>query len=184
MRSSWSLVAAAAVVIGQMGCATIFTGTSQDVTIASEPTKASVKVVSAAGLEVYTGSTPATVVLPKKKEYVVTLTLDGYEQVKVPISQSFQTMVIGNIICGGIPGGVIDLLTGAFWVLEPEAISVTLKRPGAAWNGQGGSSDMLDVEAGAGAGRVVAVFRAMDKDGQVRELSIPLTPTRESLAAR
>lgn len=143
---------------GLMGCATIFKGSSQDIGINSNPQKATVKVKSMAGVEVFSGTTPATVKLPKKKEYIVTIDMQGYKTSTVQITQTMEGWFWGNLICGGVLGMVIDYATGAMWNLEPEQVSVSLVT--ASLNG-------ADT-------RTYAVFMAVDEDGNLRSLAVPL----------
>lgn len=158
----WALAIVIALVL--VGCATIFKGSTQDVSFNSFPGKASVSVKTLTGVEVFSGETPATVKLPKKAEYVVTMNLKGYKETKVQLTQSLQGWFWGNLICGGVVGMVIDWATGAMWDLEPGQVSVTL----------------ATASAGGHDSRTYAVFMAYDQDGNLRSLSVPLI--RESIA--
>ncbi len=102
-------------------------GDKQDVMVNSSPEGASVVITNTGGVEMFSGTTPASVTLKRKYKYNVTVNLDGYKENTVMIDQTLNMMVLGNIICGGIPGGVVDALTGAMWTLEPEQIVVTLE---------------------------------------------------------
>ena len=89
-------------------CATILSGTSDDITFNSDPSGAAIMLD---GLKV--GKTPATVSIKRpgfgNKE--ITLKLDGYEDRTFMLQKEFNVMAICNL--GGIPGWVIDILTGA-----------------------------------------------------------------------
>jgi hypothetical protein len=115
-------------------CATIVTGTTQDITINSAPQPAEVHIYPGSGgpggPEVGSGRTPMGIALARDKEYTVNVSSPGYQDVRVKINKSFNPWVIGNICCFIIIGGAIDLITGAFWKLEPNSIVVTLV-PGA-----------------------------------------------------
>lgn len=141
-----------------VGCATLFKGSSQDVGINSNPMKATVKVKSMAGVEVFSSTTPTTVKLSKKKEYIVTIGLQGYKEATVQLTQTMEGWFWGNLICGGVIGMVIDFVSGAMWNLEPEQISVTLVTA---------SLDGVDM-------RTYAVFMALDEQGHLRSLAVPL----------
>jgi len=65
--------------------------------------------------------------LKRINKYIVTVNLDGYKENSVMIDQTLNMYIVGNILCGGIPGLVVDALTGAMWVLEPEQIVITLE---------------------------------------------------------
>lgn len=140
------------------GCATIIKGTNQNISIQSNPSNAKVVVKTTGGIEVFNGVTPASAKLPKKKEYVVTVTLDGYKEETVMISQSFEAWTIGNIICGGIIGLIVDAVDGAMWKLEPDQIMVT----------------MATASLENGETRLYAVFYALDSNGQLRSTAIPM----------
>ena len=89
-------------------CATILSGTSDEITFNSDPGGASIMLD---GLKL--GKTPATVTIKRpgfgNKE--ITLKLDGYEDRTFMLQKEFNVMAICNL--GGIPGWVIDILTGA-----------------------------------------------------------------------
>lgn len=110
------------------GCAYLVGGgDKQDVKVNSSPEGASIVIKNTGGVQMFSGTTPATVNLKRKYKYTVTVNLDGYKENTVMIDQTLNMMVLGNILCGGIPGGVVDALTGAMWTLEPEQIVVTLE---------------------------------------------------------
>jgi len=138
-------------------CASIFTGTSANVSISSTPTKADVVIETRAGLKVMTGETPMTTKLSRKNEYTVTIKLDGYKEQKISIDHTFNGWYLGNLICGGIIGLIIDAVDGAIWKLNPTEIKVTLVT--AALNGKT---------------TIYAVLGAIDDQGQLRTLAVPL----------
>ena len=89
-------------------CATILSGTSDEIRFDSDPEGASIMLD---GLKL--GKTPATVSIKRpgfgNKE--ITLKLDGYEDRTFMLQKEFNVMAICNL--GGIPGWVIDILTGS-----------------------------------------------------------------------
>ena len=89
-------------------CATILSGTSDEIYFSSDPKGADIMLD---GLKL--GKTPATVSIKRpgfgNKE--ITLKLDGYEDRTFMLQKEFNVMAICNL--GGIPGWVIDILTGA-----------------------------------------------------------------------
>jgi hypothetical protein len=93
-------------VVPLTGCATLFGGGSnQPVTLQSTPGDASFTVMASSGLQMAQGTTPATVSLPRKHEYQIELSLEGYR-----------------------PQTVIDFISGAAYKLEPALVSVTLQQ--------------------------------------------------------
>jgi hypothetical protein len=141
-----------------VGCATIMHGTTQEVSITSSPEAADVTVKTAGGVISFTGITPATVELPRKDEYDVFINLAGYQEETVHINKEFDSIYLGNILCGGIIGLIIDASNGAMNKLEPSVINVSLVTASVDQNNK----------------QTYAVFRAMDHEGQLRTLVIPL----------
>lgn len=139
-------------------------GTSQTVSISSTPAQADVVITRAAAGQfstpVYQGTTPATVKLKRKYEYIVKISLSGYQTIEVPIEGEFNNWVIGNLCCTGLLGLAIDFMNGAAKTLEPDQINVSLV------------TALLPDKDKA----VYAVFSAVDDNGQLRVLSVPLIP--------
>ncbi len=92
-------------------CASILSGTKQKVDVNTIPSGARV-FVNGKDQQVIT---PATIKVPRKKEVTYSFQKQGYEDGKVTEHGSFNPVVIGNIIFGGIPGALIDLGTGAWY---------------------------------------------------------------------
>jgi len=140
-----------------VSCASIVSGTKQEVSISSDPPEAAIKILGTGGEEVYTGITPAAVKLKRKSEYDVFISLDGYKEEKIHISKGFNGWYLGNIICGGIIGLIIDASNGAINKLEPDVISVSL----------------ATAYKDDGTQELYAVFRSLDSEGQLRTLMVP-----------
>lgn len=111
------------------GCASIVHGSSQDISVSSDPPGATVRTADGGPF-----TTPCKITMKRNKDQVLAVTKDGYQTQQVQISSVLAGAVAGNIIFGGIIGGAVDAATGAAWRLEPEAIAVTLiaLRPGEA----------------------------------------------------
>ncbi|NLJ10796.1 MAG: PEGA domain-containing protein [Treponema sp.] len=138
------------------GCATIVSGTKQKVKVSSEPAKAQIVVIGQDGKEYYKGG-PGEISLPRSKTYTVEISMDGYATQKVSIDKSFNMWFVGNICFGGIPGAVVDLITGSLWNLEPDTINITLK------------TALLNTDNGP-----VIAFFALDDNGELRSISVPM----------
>lgn len=147
-------------------CATIFKGSSQDISIKSTPDKANIVIKTMGGVEVYTGVTPTTTSLSKKREYLVTIKLDGYKESTVQITQSLQGWFWGNLLCGGVIGMIIDYTSGSMWDLEPESINISL----------------LTAYNNGNENQTYAVFRTMDNEGQLRVMLIPMIKNNNQVA--
>jgi hypothetical protein len=113
--------ALAAASFGVSGCATIVNGTSQPVAFKSDPDGAVVKLVSG-----QTCITPCEYELKRGQDSKVTYTKDGYQSVSVYIQSRTGGATFGNIIAGGIIGGVVDGSNGASNHLYPSPVYVRL----------------------------------------------------------
>ena len=143
-------------------CGTIFTGTSDDININSTPPKATVKILSSGGMDIFSGHTPCTVNLSKKNDYNVNIKLDGYQEQKIFISGKLNAfMLVLDIFCGGLIGIVVDAVTGGWNKLEPSSINITLLT---AYNDNG---DII----------LYTVFKGVDEDGNPREYKLPIIKT-------
>ena len=142
--------------MGVMSCSTILSGTSDTITLQSSPTAKYVVKNSRTGSEVASGSTPASVRLSRKNEYTVTISVSGYREKMVPISQEFNSTAICNLTSP--LGWLIDFLTGAMYELVPQTINVSLDHA---------SLDTKD-------GKLYGVIRGLDADGQLHEIRVAL----------
>ena len=82
-------------------CATIISGSKQNVRFDSNPATATIFID-----EVEVGKTPFEIKLERKKEHHVMIKLDGYQTYETNLTKKFNAWYIGNILFGGL----IDLL--------------------------------------------------------------------------
>lgn len=150
------------------GCATIVSGSSQDVTITSHPVSALITIENDRRQLVWSGSTPAKVELPRKHSYVLTAEVPGYKSATAFIDKSLNGWLIGNLLCGGIPGGVVDILTGAMWELDPNMLAIEII-----------AEPEKKEEEESGPEFMVLRLRALDEHGDMRETALTLTPIEE-----
>lgn len=103
------------------GCATLFSGTDDQVTFRSEPSGAKVIID---GITVAT--TPATVEVdrPGLEDRDVTVQLEGYDPMTFELDKEFNKTSILNIFFW--PGFVIDALTGAMFKFDKTNYTVDL----------------------------------------------------------
>ena len=103
-------------------CATIFTGTKQNIQVNSTPPGATIAVNG-----INQGITPGTVQVKRSDgSKVVSLTLEGYETKRFSLMSEFNPVAVINLT--NIIGWAIDFGTGALWKypktfyfeLEPE----------------------------------------------------------------
>ena len=115
---------------GLNGCATIISGSHQNVRITSNPDGVNFKIedLTLNGSVLFLeGKTPSKVSLIRDHSYLVTLSKTGYEPEEIPIEHGKSNpLVYLNLILGGLVGLIIDGNTGAAFVLEPEEVYVHL----------------------------------------------------------
>ena len=105
-----------------ISCATILTGSTQEVYFNSEPSGGLVKI-NGANL----GETPCALKLKKGKSYPVTIEKEGHITQHLYLSKDFQPIFLGNLILGGPLGMIVDLCSGAAYQLSPSHNYVVLK---------------------------------------------------------
>jgi hypothetical protein len=133
-------------------CATIAGGgSSQGVSVNSDPSGASFAIKSSSGIQMAAGKTPQTVSLPRKNEYQIEFTVPGYRSQSVALTKGINGWVWGNFIIGWVPGFIIDFATGSASKLEPALVQVSLERGTAA----------ID------AGKTFGVVKQLDAKGHV-----------------
>jgi len=103
------------------GCATVMHGTTQEVTITTNPPEA---IVSDGTNSI---TTPGTLKLKRNRDHILTISKPGYATETVQLTHVVSGAVAGNLLVGGLAGWGIDAISGAQWRLIPEAVSVTLK---------------------------------------------------------
>lgn len=124
-RPRLATFASLALVLAVSGCATIMQGSTQQVSLSSSPTGATINVNGRP-----LGTTPAAVDLKRKDNHVISIELDGYRPYEVALTRSVSGWVWGNIVFGGLPGLAVDAITGGFYKLSPEQIVATLAADG------------------------------------------------------
>lgn len=119
-------VALAAAALTLPACATVTRGTSQNFTVESTPPGA--RVVTSNGFEC--AATPCTFRMPRKPGFTATISMNGYVTQEVTVESSISsgggTAMAGNLIIGGVIGGVVDASSGAMNDLNPNPLHVTL----------------------------------------------------------
>jgi hypothetical protein len=112
-------------------CATITRGTRQNYVIETDP--------QGANIQLSTGQhcvSPCTLRLKRKDEFTVTATLDGYEPATAQIESHVRAGGVagaaGNVLFGGVIGGVVDATNGSMNDLMPNPLRITMNRIGAA----------------------------------------------------
>lgn len=117
-------------VTGATGCATILTGTHQDLGLAVEPAGAEVSVYHMNGERMAgPAASPGTVKVhrPANTEaYLVVASRSGYCPKYWVTDVRENPVAWGNLLLGGIVGLLVDASNGAAYYVEPGTISATL----------------------------------------------------------
>lgn len=123
MRSLLSTFVLIVTAFAMSGCATLFTGSSDNIVFESEPAGAEILID---GLVV--GRTPATVSVkrPGLGDKMVTLRMDGYSPVTFTLSKSFNTVAILNL--ASVVGWGIDILTGSVMRYDKQYYEADMSR--------------------------------------------------------
>lgn len=121
MKKVLAAAALCAASVNLSACATVLNGTSQPVEFKTEPAGAHAELVT--GLKC---DTPCEYSMKRGHDSRVTFTRDGYEPVTVYIQSRTGGGVAGNILAGGIIGGVVDASNGASNHLYPDPVYVRL----------------------------------------------------------
>jgi len=103
-------------------CATILSGTTQQVTFQSSPDGALVRV---SGKPL--GKTPLTIQLDKNTGQTLTIEKDGYKTFSTSMDTSVDPWFFGNILIGGLLGSTTDGVSGAINSYSPGQYIITLE---------------------------------------------------------
>lgn len=125
MLASRLLILAAATLIAS-GCATVTRGTTQDWTVSSNPSGATVSLSNGERC-----ATPCTFKLKRKFPFNVEICKPGYETVDANVVSTIKGAgaagMAGNVLVGGLIGVGVDAGTGANKDLVPNPLSVELE---------------------------------------------------------
>lgn len=120
------LVAAASLM---SGCATIVSHSRWPVAISSSPVGAAITVTNRRGSEVYTGTTPAAVVLKsgssffKREIYKIDFKMPGYSTKTATLEADVNGWYFGNLLFGGAIGMlIVDPATGSMYRISQQAL--------------------------------------------------------------
>lgn len=106
-------------------CATIINGTDPSlVSTTSIPAGAKVSVKGLQNGELLNGTTPDTFSLSRNSDYQFVFDLEGYQSKEVVVRRTVTGWFWGNLLLGGIIGGIVDYSTGAMWDHTMATISI------------------------------------------------------------
>jgi hypothetical protein len=115
-----ALAALAALGIALSGCATIIKGTTQSVSIDTDPVEGARCTLTSSEGEWFI-TTPGSVVVHKtKNDLKVVCSKEGYQDAEVTIESKFNGATAGNLLLGGVIGVGIDAASGANYQYAPK----------------------------------------------------------------
>jgi hypothetical protein len=113
------LLVAAAVLAG--GCATVIKGTSQEISVTTDPAAAACQLKMAGASLGNIDSTPGTLRVKKGQgDIEVVCKKAGYADASGIVSSSLEGWTFGNILLGGVIGVVVDASSGALHEYQSE----------------------------------------------------------------
>jgi PEGA domain len=121
MKKLFAVAALATMSLGLGGCATVLNGTSQDLSFQSDPDGAVIAIADGR-----TCTTPCEFGMKRGDDTSVTFTKEGYKTTTLFIQSRTGASTFGNILAGGIIGGVVDGSNGASNHLYPNPAYVKL----------------------------------------------------------
>ena len=115
------------------GCATILDRSTHDISINTEPSRATLHVLDKRGNVVASGVTPFTVRLKsgdgffKRASYSLRFYKEGYEEVQYPLTTSINPNYFWNLFSWSALGlFLVDPATGAMWQFSGDSYTVSL----------------------------------------------------------
>lgn len=102
-------------------CATIMHGSNQKIQFNSTPSQAQVMID---GNNV--GVTPMVTTLKRGDSHTVRITAPGFQPYEMKLEKKVSGWIAGNLVFGGIPGVIVDAVTGSMYKLSPSEVNATL----------------------------------------------------------
>lgn len=104
------------------GCGAIFSGTTEEVSINSQPSNADIEINGQ-----HRGSTPTTVTLSTDKSHTITLDKEGFSRQTVTVDHKLGVgFVVLDVLFTGLVGVVVDAATGGWYILTQNSVNVSL----------------------------------------------------------
>lgn len=124
-----SLLLVTAIALSSAGCASIVKGTTQPITVNTDPQGARCEIKREGAVIAVADPTPQTVQVDKDSaDLMLTCTLAGHKPGQYTLVSEAEAMAAGNVVFGGVIGLAVDAGTGALnkyaanttVVLQPE----------------------------------------------------------------
>ncbi len=107
------------------GCASIMSGTSQQLSFQSNPDEATVTVNGRV-----IGKTPVSTSMKKASGQSLVFEKEGYKPLSMALETRLNSWFWGNIVLGGVVGSTTDGISGAVYEYSPSQYMVTLQPEG------------------------------------------------------
>jgi hypothetical protein len=120
VREATAMVGLTSVLLSATGCATIINGRNQDVSVASKPAGATVKVDS------LQTTTPGTLTLKRGQDYKLVFMKDGFPERQAALDKTVSGWLAGNLLFGGLIGLVVDFISGGAYKLSPDSVDMDM----------------------------------------------------------
>jgi hypothetical protein len=114
-------IAMAGAAVGLSGCATVINGTSQKYQIRSDPEGALATLSNG-----QTCTTPCELSLKRRHDLRIDFERDGYEPAYVLVQSRTGGALAGNLLLGGLVGGLVDSSNGASNHLHPRPLHLRM----------------------------------------------------------
>ena len=128
-RAGARLLALAGLALATSACATMTRGSSQEFRVESTPVGARVETSNGFRCD----ATPCEFKISRKNPFSVSVSLDGYvtqeHEIDSRVSSGGAAGMAGNLLIGGVIGGVVDASSGAMNDLTPNPLIVRLLTP-------------------------------------------------------
>lgn len=116
MKKPFFNILSIALLVGSTGCASIMSGTTQSVSVQSEPAGAKATFFDHKGDAVSTQQTPFIVALHRGERYSIKVEKDKYKPLVSPVQKGVNGWYFGNVLFGGLIGLlIVDPGTGAIY---------------------------------------------------------------------
>jgi hypothetical protein len=117
------ILSSLAIALLTTSCATIISGSKQNVKFDSNPSTATIFID-----EVEVGKTPFEIKLTRRSEHSVMIKLEGHQTYETKLTKKFNGWYIGNLLFGGLIGLIIDPITGAMYNLTPDQVNAQMNK--------------------------------------------------------
>jgi hypothetical protein len=104
------------------GCATVVNGRTEPLGLSSNPAGAEVSIDNGS-MKVMT---PTSVELKRDENHTFVFHKDGYQDTSATVTSGTSGWVWGNLLAGGIIGGVVDFATGAAYKFSDDTLTVNM----------------------------------------------------------